>query len=446
VKLYTKQTEVVERILSMPRPVRLLLAASTGTGKTIMAIKSATELGCKRILVVTWAIVRPAWQGEFKRWLNLDAGVIDMGRARKAPSKKAAALRDAAYASELQVVSYDLLGEIFSKNWDCLIFDEAHSLGNPLSAQSKMARALCEANPKAHTFMLTATPIPTVEKQIWHVLHLLEPGRWGKPSKTNDVSWDFARKYLSIGSSEYGKFIGSSTEESRARLLADMQRVTIRLTMQDVAPEMPPLRVSALKVKSIDAKFFKEYIKALPEDVHHAAIFTHLKKTAAEVAELATELGWPVTYIDGEIPATKRAGMLAAIEAAPRALLIGTYDAFPVGVRLLWAQKVLIVQFSSSPGTMGQFLGRFASVGSAARPAVEVAIKPQDERMQSNLLERTARISSLIRPSGNEQAIAEAFEVKPQSESEIADMFTDMFASMNDTTTWGVDDEDDDAA
>lgn len=399
VALYKAQAELVSSILDKPRPVRHLVAADTGAGKTAIAIKTLEGLGARKVLVVSPAIQRIGWRDEFAKWAP-DAfpsvGVIDVGRERKL-SKKATVVRQAAYEAPVQVVSFDLLGEIAPLGWDAIVVDECHALGSPHSVQSDITRALVAHNPQAHLLFLSATPIPTVPKQLWHPLYLLEGNRWGKPSATGDVSWDFARRYLSITTTEYGKGIGGATDAKKlAALHADLKPVMSRLTIAQIAPEMPPVSVSTLYTKKFDEAFHKDWIKSLEADITHAVIFTHLKETARAVEALAIQLRWPTVYLDGTVPATRRSQALKEAAESKRCLLVATYDSLSVGIRILWAQKVLIGQLSSSPKTVAQVLGRFAAVGSTARPKVQIAVTPKEEDLAKRLVSRAAQIGGIL--------------------------------------------------
>lgn len=441
-RLYPAQQTLVDAVLARPgRPLRTLIAAETGTGKSGMALTLATRLVPQRMLIVCPAIVRVHWRDEIAKWApgwEGNAGIIEFGRDRKMPSKPAEARRAHSYAQSIQIVSYDLVGEVEARLWDVIIVDECHALGAPLSKQSKNIAALVDANPSANVIMLSATPVPTVMKQLWHPLYLLEGDKWGKPSATGDVSWTFARRYCGIVSTEHGKAIGNGTPGGLERLGDDLRGVMHRLTAKEVAPDMPPLRVSPLYAKKLDVTFFKDWIKSLESDVTHAVIFTHLKATARTVETIAHATGWPVTYLDGEVPAGTRANRLKEIAALPRHILVATYDSLSVGVRLLWPQRALICEFSASPKTTAQVLGRFAAVGDARRPAVHCVVRPGDEQLAGTLLNRVGTIAAAIGSGGQDEALSATFG------EDLSNKFGSIFDDMNDYEApagWG-DDED----
>lgn len=386
-----------------PGKVRLMLAAETGCGKTAMAIRTATELGLKRILVVCPAIVRRHWAGEFSKWAGrIDVGIIEMGFKRKPPSKKAELIRLWSYSRNVQIVSYDLLGHVNPYQWDMIIIDEAHNVGWPGSLQSKLARNLVKANPSAHILCLSATLMPRSPLQVWHLLYLLGCRDVGHLSKSGNVPWKFIYNYFEVIKNEYGEAPGALRDDKAGELQELVESYAVVVRREDIAPSLPPLRVAPLYVATSGERLYADWLRTMPQDITHAVILPYHHAEAAVAAGVACQIkGVTPFYIDGTMPPGQRSERLE-VAAQPRpglTVLVATQESVSEGIRFMWAQKALITEPQAVPGKLTQLLGRFNSVGSTARPLVEVAIEDGKESVCDIVLERAAEINAVMQRS-----------------------------------------------
>jgi SNF2 family DNA or RNA helicase len=118
-----------------------LIGDAPGLGKTIQAIALANLRGCKRVLVVCPANVRPQWQRQIKIWSTLPRVVVY-------PIYKSSdgVHPTANYViTSFEVARDGLWDTLRSYNWDLLVIDEGHYLKTPDAAQEH-ARSLVLLN------------------------------------------------------------------------------------------------------------------------------------------------------------------------------------------------------------------------------------------------------------------------------------------------------------
>ncbi len=447
--LYPAQAEGVRRFLASDG--RYLLLYGTGVGKTPTALNAmlgylglVKGVAAPHILVVCPAIVRRHWCHEFSRWAQIDARPIEMGQGRVTGTKAALRARDEAYAARVQVVSYDLLPEVAAQGWDGIIFDEIHHLSDYGSKQSKIARALLAANPGVPVLGLSATLIPTRVHQLWHPLHLLWPGQWGRPPRTGNIPWQFVAKYQHIEDDGYGKRPGPARDEMLDELKARLSKVSHRLTREDISSDLPPVDARPLELpgNALDrdlriagrlgpeASAAGQWLDALPADIHHVVILCYHLKVAAEIADHIAGLlnGACLVIVTGQSTTAERVRTLAAAEASPRCVVVATSESIREGIRLMWAQRVLYAEWRQSPKQVIQTLGRFTSVGDKRRPQIDVLT---DESLRSKaavLMERIENINGVLKAGSTETQVAEVFKTESMTEEQLAAATQAMFA------------------
>jgi len=472
-KLYAAQKVGVQRFVSA-KTSRMILAYGTGCGKTPTAIAAMTallskrkrrqELTNNRILVVCPAIVRRHWVHEFDRWADVDALPVEMGRQRSAGSKKALKERDAAYAADVQIVSYDLASHVDTDGWDGIIFDEIHHLSDYTSQQSRAAQRLMAANPGVPALGLSATLIPTELWQLWHPMHLLFGAReWGAPPKAGKIAWQFVGRYCNVLRNEYGCAPGSMLKSREPELRKKLSHVAHRLTREDIANDLPPIDISVLDVPGDklatglqvvgkaprirpEVAYAVEWYKSLANDVSRAVILVYHRDIAQSIVHA---LDAPhVIHIDGSMSTAQRVALLAAAEysTAKRAVLVATTESIREGVRLMWAQKVLLAEWRQSPKQVLQVLGRFNSVGDKRRPQIEVLTDESLYGASRKLLHRMAEVNSLIKSGSTESAVEDTFATDELSDDRMAQLTHNMLATgpRGQDADWSDDTGDDD--
>lgn len=436
-KLYPAQQQHVTAWLRQPAPRRKVWVWDTGTGKTAGSLQ-AVELGdYRRVLIICPAMVRRHWLREVGKWTSRrDAAVIELGRNVKV-SRTAAERRESTYAANIQIVSYDLVGEVDSADWDLIIFDEVHHLATPSSQQARRCEGLLSANFTADVLGLTATLIPTEAAQVWNPLRLLfGVAKWGKKATTrNQINWNFRMRYCHVERTEYGVDTWGCRPDRREELANRMKPHVAVLHREDIIADMPPLDLSLMDLPTVDRMVANQplgvgqtgmcmltaatlvgWAESCAESCSHIVILVHRRALVEELRRqlLSFSVGMrnhEVRVVTGAITPTRRQEILDDCSRSQRCILIGTHDSVAEGVRMMWPQQVMIDEWSLSPGRVLQVLGRFQSVGSQLRPSVHLRATADTWNSAEKLLERVTVVQDLL--SGGEATANLANVLRP---------------------------------
>lgn len=443
-QLFSPQQAGVDQYVALKgeyTPARGIFAWGTGTGKTPAAIVAMQRVKASTVLIVCPAVVRYHWRNQIERWAPhaaIQLGVIEYGRERQLTAEQTLA-RTTAYASLIQIVSYDLAKEVEFEPWDMIILDEAHHLGNPLSKQSQAVRTICEANPQAHILALSATLIPTEVKQLWHILHLLHRNRWGRPSRTGDISWEFAQMYCEMKRSAYGTAIEGANQNMLPHLRKRLAPFTHELSRSDIAENLPPLDVRRFDlICGRPLAQVSNWVKDLPPDVKKIVIFTHHVKLAEQIAnelwatrDFAGDLR-RFHYCDGGVSMARRQQILEAMqEPGTSAILVATSQSLLEGVRLAWADRVLIAEWQQSPGRVLQLLGRFQAIDVHHKPQIDILTTPDLEVQANRLLQRVADINQVLKGGPPTDTLERVFQMESQTEEQITQHLQALLSGFN---------------
>ena len=227
ITLRPDQVEDVNTIVNAHRAgcPEFALASLVGTGKTITAIAAAKRLsGVRRILVVMPLGVMPAWRRSLrdmgdggKEWVFLN--YQSTKKLLDAPASAAAAKRQA--TKNRQIASKGTP----HTQWDLVITDESHWLGNPESQQSRVVdRAI--AGPKgqpAFVIRMSAT-LGNNPAQLSY-LHRGFAWRTGNPIKASITSEDYVA---------WCKTYGIGVEQSFGNKLTWASRSTPKAEARDI--------------------------------------------------------------------------------------------------------------------------------------------------------------------------------------------------------------------
>jgi SNF2 family DNA or RNA helicase len=215
-------------------------------GKTIQAIGVVNLLPLReepyRVLAVVPSNAKPGWVREANNWLVHD---MTVGYCEGNTNPE----------TDFLVINFELLERHFdyltSVDWDVVISDETHKLGNPKAKRTKITfgkhlkgKRKDQKIDAAHHFLcLTGTPVFTRPKQLWPMIEKLDRYRvFG--------SWmNFIYKYCAAFKGPFGLDAdGSSNEEELQFLLR--KHFMIRREKCDVMEELPPNRQTILLPKT----------------------------------------------------------------------------------------------------------------------------------------------------------------------------------------------------
>ena len=208
---------------------RYALFDQQGGGKSMSSLVAAWSClkhgECERVLIISQAFAKIAWDEEIKKWLPEGTEYEILGPGEMANPRR----------YKIHVINYDNIyskradpkKDPMSKQWirelakrQIVIMDAAHRLKNHKAKRSIAAREIAEG--AARVWFLTGTPVPGGADSVWHCLHILDPEIAG--SKT-----DFTRKFSWLDG-EYFSVKGSKNMEVLNRA---MQTVSIRRTMEE---------------------------------------------------------------------------------------------------------------------------------------------------------------------------------------------------------------------
>jgi SWI/SNF-related matrix-associated actin-dependent regulator of chromatin subfamily A-like protein 1 len=241
----------------------VLIADEQGLGKTIQAIGLInSDTSIRNALIVCPNSLKINWLNELNEWLTRSAltrGIF--------PSP-----------THIVVTNYDKLAKMKVSNLDLLVGDEAQYLKN---AETKRSQAFSRiASSAKKILLLSGTPMPSRPAELFHLLQLLEPGRW--------TDWKaFAKRYCGarmlrvwIAANRFKwhyDFSGASNLDE----LHDIMRsgVMIRRMKADVLTELPPKTRQIVPLEGSFAKISDRLYELLINlEVNYEAIIKALKE------------------------------------------------------------------------------------------------------------------------------------------------------------------------
>lgn len=443
------QTAGLARFLAR-KDKRLIFNWCVGAGKTLGALSVAQALGAQRILTVCPARARPVWKTEFAQWWpEVQPHSITAGRENKSLSKKAAALRDAAYAADIQLTSYALAKDLSAAPKDLLVIDELHKLSDPHSQQSRFIRAYLKAYPTLPVVALTGTLVRNEVQGIWNPLNTLWPGQWGAPTSAGDVAWGFRKKYCLSEENEYGtKFYGANPA-TLPELEAKLEPYHHRVIEADILEFLPKLSAKPLyvddgaKLEAVVTTWAEQAV----EDFTHVGFLAYHHKTAEAMAAKLKKAypKLPHFYVSGTTTPEARQNVLDAARKAPRCIFVGTMESVGESVSLTFLRTCLIAEWRTTPGQATQLVGRFIRAEKDALPVyLQYAVFPDDEARATKLLERTNVVTSLLKRDAKAAVVEELMAPRALTDERLEAMHAAMFSEVRTSLSAFILDEEDD--
>ncbi|RJQ29926.1 DEAD/DEAH box helicase [Candidatus Parcubacteria bacterium] len=184
-RFYPYQFKPLLKFLENPEQ-RVLIADDVGLGKTIEAgyilLEWQARYSMNNVLIVVPARLRSKWQKELKQRFG---ETFDIVRAREIRQELQSVQKGKELSQFKWIASYETirLPDLFQlfqdvrPTIDLLILDEAHRVRNRGTAQYRSAHALTDCA-DAIVF-LSATPVQTGMDNLYTLLNLLEPDKYG---------------------------------------------------------------------------------------------------------------------------------------------------------------------------------------------------------------------------------------------------------------------------
>lgn len=431
------------------RDKRLILNWCPGAGKTLGALAMAKSLEASRILVVSPARARPVWRSEFAQWWpEAQPHSILAGRENKSLSKKAAAARDAAYAADIQLTSYNLVKDLTAAPKGLLVIDELHKLADPHSQQSRFLRAFLKVHSAMPVVSLTGTLVRNEVQGIWNPLHTMWPGQWGAPTSAGDVAWGFRKKYCLQDENEYGTRFYGANPATMPELEKKLEPYHHRVIETDILEFLPKLSAKPLyvddgaKLEAVVTSWAEQAV----DDFTHVGFLAYHHKTAEAIAAKLKKAypKIPQFYVSGRNHPEQRQNILDTARQSPRCIFVGTMEAVGESVSLTFLRTCLIAEWRTTPGQATQLVGRFIRAEKDALPVyLQYVVFPDDEARAAKLFERTTVVTSLLKRDAKAAVIEELMRPRALTEERLEQMHAAMFSVTHLALASAMIDEDD---
>ena len=201
---------------------KCVLADQMGLGKTIQAIVSSLESGCKKILVITTASLKSTWKREISLFEKPEDIVVIKGSKWDGSTGKFTIINydivqnyyEIPYENEYKIEEIQgkngeveklkvpvmikdkktgkmvnkqvksnkkndikkalLNSPLFTSNFDCVIIDEAQKLSNNTSNRYKVIYDFLRKSDIKYVFLLTGTPLTNTPMNLYYILRLID--------------------------------------------------------------------------------------------------------------------------------------------------------------------------------------------------------------------------------------------------------------------------------
>lgn len=387
------------RCITVDSPENLYLCGRTmvvthNTRQALAAVRYRYErkqLDAPPIFVTT-ASARIDWMNEARRfWPELvttqPGGAASVYRRRDESDEHFLARTEGAWRAALEksdpltalIVNYEnmhiVLDEIerLGALLDVVVVDEAHNLKNQQSKYAKEARQF----PVRARLLLTATPVDNYCEQLFNLLDMCGPGKFGSFSR-------FAKRYFHVvqGEGSWGSVeIGELTDPDGLR--AAYSPIYLRRTASEVFKDMPArmrhlhrvdvpesMRMSPAKLnvmvaesrkqaeKGVDAagsrldKLLRECVKHkfkaavdfLKYQVSGACVlYTYKKEDADKLHAMVQDAGFSAVLATGDVPVKRRMQLVEEWKEGKFDHIVATMDALRESATLVRAKTMLFL-------------------------------------------------------------------------------------------------------
>lgn len=374
-KPYPFQIEDAQTLISKPR---MLLGHDMGLGKTFIASLVGQSIEGRKIVIAPETL-RLNWKKELKR-VYPDADV------KCCTNKSYEIGKDWTIMGYRTAVKY--LDDILKEDYSCVFVDEAHNIkavnnyGNPTSQRAKAAMEIC--NKAKYVYPMTGTPIPTHNKDLYNLLHLLR-------CPIAESFYKYAYAYCDAYNNGYGM---NATGNSRSDELHEYLRENmIRRTKKEVLPNLTkmrsfiPVEVMNRKIADIEKKLdapndyetfmglcmtgrkllsmakvkpVMEYAENLLDDDRQVVIVSNFNDTLDAIKE---KYGDEACFIRGGMTDMQKQQAIEDFQSGKKKICAMNIIAGGVGVTLTKAHDMIMVDFDWTPANMTQAEDRICRVG-----------------------------------------------------------------------------------
>ena len=221
-KLFPFQEEIVKEI---EKRKKLIVRASPGLGKTVIACEFIRRNPDKTVLILTPPITPlvKSWIEHLFEWAKLKPNELQV-------ITKGGTLID--YYKRVILVPYTIFTKLYlmMDRRDILILDENHLLKDPKRKRSRAVLQYSHFHRPEFIIMLTGTPIYNKPIDLWTSLHLCNPVRFNS-------FWKFAIQYCGAYKNKWGYWEFPAHASQRLRSL--VKPYIVSKTWQEVKDQIP---------------------------------------------------------------------------------------------------------------------------------------------------------------------------------------------------------------
>lgn len=363
-----------------------ILADEQGLGKTVMAVVAARECHPKRAVIISSTAMMPTWfehVGEWipgaKRWV-LDGDAND----------RSATISSWMIAGGYLFTNYARAGiHVKDIDADLVIVDEAHRARNRKTGVTDAIRKICGRAERA--FLLTASPTVNSLTDIWPLLSICDPKRFGS-------FWGLAFRFCEISDNGFGlKIEGKRESEAEAldrilkpyvlmregmlglkpseyrvidytlrgdqrRLYDEMAKTgTCRLGSAEVEALDVLAQITRLRQLALDPALIFNHrsydgpskLDLLPGIINERAgqvvVFTNYAQLANRAVERLVRAGISATVMTGELNDKQRAYSLGLFKSGDARVMVLTHGTGGEGLQLVEADRAIFLDLAWHP-------------------------------------------------------------------------------------------------
>jgi SNF2 family DNA or RNA helicase len=372
-----------------------------GLGKTVQAVVATQQVEPRYTTVVCPASVQETWKREWKLWGG---------------------------HGELAVISYASLIRCdpihLTRRFDLVILDEAHYCKSPGAKRTRAALRLARVADRA--WLLSGTPVPNDVRELWPPFKALW---YEKPhSRGITTAFQWMNYFCRWSDSDYGPRVWGNKPAAREVLKPWLQEIMLRRRLQDVALELPPLRVTVqhlpkdpdlrkrlmglggISLTSDDLSLStlrrvlgqykatpiaQELVRELANDPQASlVVLYHHHSAGTQLANNFLKAGIPFSGFDGTWPVHLRQPEIDAFQEGHTRVFLAQQGAAGLGITLTRSHEIVLVEPSWSPADNDQAIKRIHRIGQDKPCRARIFAVP--DSLDESLMATLARKSTMI--------------------------------------------------